>query len=174
MRDDLDAARGVVWWGLVPFVLLLLVASGSAYAAPDDPVRVCRGAVEPVDGQAEGECWGPPTGELVVTTVADMRADDLILGYDYVQDCWCMWFPGTLAANPSYDFRPYEPVVGTLYESFAVLGWGGGGSGEEPTEGGAVIDLEAFGRGWAAAFGLVFACWALGKGVAVVVRLVRN
>lgn len=182
MRDDLDAARAVVWWAVVP-LLLLLLASGSAWAAPEDTIRVCRGAVSPMDGQAEGECWGPPTGDLVVITVAELQPDDLVLGYDYVQDCWCMWFPGTLAANPSYEFRPYEPVEGTLYASFAALEWGGSGGDPDPEEppgegggGGTLdnVDWSVFAGAWAASFVLCGMFWGLGKGIGIMVQFLKR
>lgn len=164
MRSDLDAARGVIWWALVP--LLLLVASGSAFAGT---AYVCE-QVGAYSGMPEEECtnpwveraadalapsdlvnvWSPTTGFWTFTAAGD------------VYPHWYYWDVGIEGDEPWFN-------SGFAWESYCCGGSGGGGDGS-----GVELDLDVFGAAWAGAFALVFACWAIGKGVAVVVRMFRN
>lgn len=177
MRNDLDAARGIFWWAVVP--LVLLVVSAVASAAPTDPIRFCRGVGPSYDGvTADPGCW-QSGGDLIVGTVADLLPTDMIAGYDDLLNEYHVWLPSTLIGSPR-AFRPYNPVAGTLYEDFASLEWGGDGGSvpEDPPPAGEWtledLDLSKAAGAFSAAFMLVAAFWALGKGAGVIVNFLRR
>lgn len=171
-----DGSMGFGWASLRcarAVAVLLIAVSSVANAAPGDLVRVCRGGDLAYEGHFIDDECDDAGGVIVDITVAELLASDMVGGWGL--GGWTMWSAAYLAAHPDLEWQPFNPGGDPfLWESFASLGWGGGGSPEEPEPAFHELDLEAFGESWAAAFGLVFLCWGLGKGIGVVVRVVRN
>lgn len=114
-------------------------------------------------GAVEGSEIGP--GDYVMVFPLD---DELY--------CWNCYWLASEAASHEWGYR--DEVLGADNTPWSELGYLGGGGGDldPPDSGGdgSEIDLEAFGEAFAAAFVLVAVFWGLGKGVALVVSVIRD
>lgn len=164
MRSDLDTARGIFWWAVVP--LLLLVVSGSVFASPNWHVLVC---VAPVESGSEFDACEPvliSAGFVRPGVVVNARANELEDAWYAFEDIGAgfdVWVENT------DTWVPYSSFSG--WGSFFLAGGGSGGADEWTVED---LDLSQAASAFAAAFMVCWMFWGLGKGVGLLVGFLRR
>lgn len=172
----------------VGLLLAALLLSASAWAG--DPIRTCTNPARAFE--ASTTCSG---GSVVGVDDTEIEADMLVDACEVTQSSspFCasghrVWWPAgritplmriyLYPSGPYYSAGAYEgfPPMQDYFQEFADLyglvegGGGGGESGGDISE----ADLSEAGTWFASAFVLVVMLWGMGKGIGLIVSVVRG
>lgn len=179
MRSDLDTARGIFWWAVVPLVLLVVSCVARAQT-----VVTCSNAA--LVGTVAPSCSG---GSVVEVHSSDLGINMLVAWCAVPagdgSDCsYAQWVPaGALSNLDTVYVSDYEsfavagpledyPTLGLVAEKYGFLDGVGGGGGDEWTL--EDLDLSEAASAFAAAFMVCWMFWGLGKGVGLLVGFLRR